>query len=226
MGCINVREGDATVSLIALDACGAPDPGLTGLLTLDTIGELTWEDNITDGDEVTERNLGGRKKYADVGCDELTSIGVSLISLGLNPALEVALLAATAKLDGSTVVGYGRNDLSCAQNVAVEVLMQLDTDACTEAGAAPIVGWLFPLVKNWRPNGGATLNGTDLLKPSYSGRGYKNQRIFDTVVEPLEKWQGIHVAGTEWFTVTLFDGAEITLPTVDCDPVELAEATS
>lgn len=230
MPCINVREGDGIVSVIALDDCGAPALGPNGLLCLSTISEITFEDQIEEGDEVTEKNFGGRKQYSDAGLDEITSISVGLTSLGIIPALDAALLNSTSKLDGAGKVGgFGRNDLSAGHNLAIEVLMKLDTDACSGSGQAPVAGWLFPLVKNWKPGGGTTLNGSDLVKPPYSGKGYQNPRIFGSggnAAGPLSKWKNVHVAGTEWYTFYLFDGASVTLPTASCDPVPLAVGAS
>jgi len=226
MPCINVREGDGVVSVISLDGCGAPSPGAAGLLAMDNISEVSFEDQVTEGDEVTERNFGGRKCYSDVGCDEISSITVGLTSCGINPALDATLIGSSSKVAQGAVRGYGRKDLSCNQNVAIEVLMRLDTDACEGSGEAPIAGWLFPLVKNWKPNQGTTLNGSDLVKPAYGGKGFKNASIFSTLVGPLAKWADILDASNEWYAFYIFDGAEVQLPTVSCDPLALTTATS
>lgn len=233
MPCINVREGDGIVSIIALDGCGAPAVGPSGLLQMSNISEFGFEDTVTEGDEVTERNFGGRKCYTDVGQDEISNIAVNMTSCGINPALDSALIGSAVKLAESVVKGFGRKDLAANQNVAIEVLMQLDTDACDGGGDAPVAGWLFPLVKNWRPAAATTLNGTDLVKPQYTARGYKNTNIFDTVVEPLAKWEDIYVPPTtststdgEWYAFYIFDAADAPLPDASCEPVALAAAAS
>jgi hypothetical protein len=225
VGCVNVRRGRGRTILYKLDGCGNVLEGATNKLVLDTVGEFTWEDTITDGDEVTERNFAGQKIYSDRGDDEITDIAVNLTHLGLNPSVEVFLTAATAKTDGGAIVGYGRNDLDAAAGVAVEVLVQLPADACAEgATAAPVAGWFFPLVRNWRTSGGNTFNGTDLLKPQFAGRGYKNENIFGGSVSDADfaKWSTIHVAGTEWYTGRVFDGETVTLPDASCEPVALS----
>lgn len=230
MPCIDIREFDGITSLIALDSCGYPSVGSSsGLLSLSRVAEMGWEEQIEDGDQVTEKNFGGRKYYSDAGCDELTHIGVNLTSGGLNPALDSALMGSALKLASSAIRGYGRRDLNCALNVAIEVLIQLDAAACDgDISAAPVVGFLFPLVKNWRPSGATTLNGTDLLKPGYSGKGYKNPGLMegpDGIPAQLTKWEGIF-APDEWYTNYMFDGAAVTLPTANCDPVPLLAAAS
>ena len=228
MGCINIREGDAVVSIIKLDSCGTQVIGAGGALVLNTISEFSYEEQIQEGDEVTEKNFGGRKIASDVGCDELTSIAVSLTALGLNPVMDSLLLGSTLKTVDTTVSGFGRKDLVCAQNVAIEVLMKLDTDACSGSGAAPVAGWLFPLVKNWKPTGGLTLNGNDFVKPPYAGKGFTNPLLFGTGGSPvsstaLEKWETV-ITDNEWFAFHVFDGATTTLPTASCDPVALVAA--
>ena len=177
MACINVREGEGVVIIYDLDECGAPDTGAGKKLILSTISEFGFEDQIEEGDEVTERNFAGRKCYTDTGQDEITRINVNLTSCGISPALDSFLMGSTLYTDSK---GYGRTDLSDGTtNVAVEVLIKLDASACDGGGGAPVAGWFFPLVKNWAPTGGATLNGSDLVKPQYAGKGFKNANIFD-----------------------------------------------
>lgn len=229
MPCIPVREGDGIVSVINLDGCGTPETGAAGLLQMENISEISFEDSVTEGDEVTERNFGGRKCYTDVGCDEISNIGLTVTSCGINPALDSALVGSTVKAAGGSVRGFGRTDLKCNQNIALEVLMQLDADACDNSGEAPVAGWIFPLGKNWRPAQATTLNGTDLVKPQFTGKGFKNTRIFggDTplVVAPLEKWEGI-LETDEWYSFYIHDGDDVELPDASCEPVALALAAS
>lgn len=224
MTCINVREGDARAIIYALDGCGNPVPGVSSKLIIDTVAEIGWEDSVTDGDSVTERNFGGQKKYSSVGADELDYIGVTLAALGIIPALDSLLMGSATKTRSTETVGFGRLDLSSATAVAVEVLLELDQDACAEgATAAPIAGWLFPFVKNWKPDGGSTLNGADLVKPPYAGKGYKNANIFTQTLTDVDlaKWETVHDDGNEWFTFYLFEGASYSLPDADCELVEL-----
>jgi hypothetical protein len=229
MACINVREGDGVVIIYDLDECGAPETGAGNKLVLSNISEFTFEEQINEGDEITERNFGGRKCYTDVGFDEIQSVNVSLTSCGINPALDQFLMGSTPYLDGSRVAGYGRKDLvSGSTNVAIEVLIKLDADACDGGGSAPVAGWFFPLVKNWKPTGGFTLNGTDLVKPAYSGKGSKNPSIFTDSPYDLDRWELILTEGTsttdtaaEWYGFYIFDDIT-TLPTADCDPVNFA----
>jgi hypothetical protein len=227
VGCINVREGEGRVIIYQLDGCGNPDEGAANKLVLETVSEFTWEDTIEDGDEVTERNFGGQKIYSDTGADEISNIAVSLTSAGINPSLDSLLMGAATKTDGGDVVGYGRLDLSSSTGVAVEILIELDADACAPgASAAPIAGWFFPLVKNWKPTGGGTLNGSDLVKPQYSGKAYKNANVFEGSPTDVDfsKWDTIHDPTTngqdgEWYTFYLFDGSTYSLPAADCEPV-------
>lgn len=229
MSCINVREGDGLVHIIRLDQCGAPDLGAGGLLRLTTISELGFEDTVEEGDTVTERNFGGRKCYTDVGQDELTSVAVNMTTCGINPAIDSLLTGSALYEDGGSATGYGRKDLAANTNVAVQVLMRLDTDACDGSGDAPIAAWLFPLVKNWRPAQATTLNGTDLVKPQYTGKGFKNANLFDTVVPELAHWETVLDESTTWYGFNLFDAADIgsimpsaeDLAALDCDPESL-----
>jgi hypothetical protein len=206
MPCLNVRQGDGLVSIIKLDECGAPDTGAGGLLRLTTISEFGFEDTVEEGDEVTERNFGGRKQYSDVGQDEITNIAVNMTSLGIIPTLDALLTGGTVYGSGS---GFGRTDLRANTNVAIQVLMRLDTDECDGGGAAPIAGWLFPLVKNWRPAAATTLNGADLVKPQYTGKGFKNSNIFDTVVTPLAHWEAVLDESTQWYGFNIFSAADV-----------------
>lgn len=229
MPCINVREGDGLVSIIKLDQCGTPVPGAGNLLRLTTISEFGFEDTVEEGDSVTERNFGGRKFYSDAGQDEISDIAVNLTTGGINPAIDTLLTGSTLKAESK---GFGRRDLAANVNVAIQVLMRLDTDACTTSGEAPIAGWLFPLVKNWRPAAATTLNGTDLVKPQYSGKGYKNANLFDTVVSPLTHWQNIIDEANEWYAFYIFDAEDVSMPTssqlnaLTCNPEALVAAGS
>lgn len=229
MPCINVREGDGLVSIIKLDQCGAPDLGAGNLLRMTTISEFGFEDTVEEGDTVTERNFGGRKCYTDVGQDEITNVAINMTLCGINPAIDALLTGATLYTDAGDATGYGRKDLAANTNVAVQVLMRLDTDSCDGSGDAPIAGWLFPLIKNWRPAAATTLNGTDLVKPQYTGKGFKNNNIFDTVVEELAHWETIFSEGDEWYGFNIFDAADIGsvlpdsagLAALDCEPESL-----
>jgi hypothetical protein len=229
MPCINVREGDGLVSIIKLDQCGAPDLGAGNLLRMTTISEFGFEDTVEEGDTVNERNFGGRKCYTDVGQDEITSIAVNMTTCGINPAID-ALLTGSTVYEGATVTGFGRKDLAANTNVAIQVLMRLDTDSCDGSGEAPIAGWLFPLIKNWRPAAATTLNGTDLVKPQYTGKGFKNSNIFDSSVPELAHWETLFTEADEWYGFNIFDAADIGailpdtagLAALDCEPVTLS----
>lgn len=211
---INVRQGDGLVSIIKLNECGDPALGAGGLLNLVSISEFGFEDTVEEGDEITERNFGGRKCYSDVGQDEITNIAINMTVCGVNVALDSFLTGSALK--GTS--GYGRRDLAANTNVAVQVLMRLDTDACDGSGEAPIAGWLFPLIKNWRPAAATTLNGSDLVKPQYTGRANKNPNIFDTVPEPLEHWETVLDEANEWYAFNLFDAADV--PFMPAGPID------
>ncbi|MFZ4431562.1 MAG: hypothetical protein ACOYOQ_00045 [Microthrixaceae bacterium] len=221
MACINVREGDGLVIIYDLDECGAPVTGANGKLVLSTISEITFEDQIDEGDQVTERNFAGKKVYSDSGQDEIQRVNVNLTSLGINPALDSFLMGSNLYTDSK---GYGRVDLADGStNVAVEVLIKLDASACDGGGAAPVAGWFFPLVKGWAPTGGATLNGTDLVKPQYAGKGYKNPNIFDGSPFDLTRWSTVFDADNEWYGFNLFDN--FSLPSANCDPTTFAASS-
>lgn len=232
MPCINVREGEGVVIVYDLDQCGAPDTGAGGKLVLSNISEVSWEDQIDDGDDVTERAFGGRKCYTDKGQPEISSVNLSLTSCGINPALDSFLMGSTLYTNAGDVVGFGRVDLSSTSNVAIEVLLKLDADACSGGGTAPVAGWFFPLVKNWKPDGGTTLNGSDLVKPKYTGGGYKNPNIFTGNPSDLSRWNAIFTEGTsattdraaQWYGFNIFYDIT-TLPTADCEPVNFAAAS-
>jgi hypothetical protein len=217
-----VREGDGVVIVYDLDECGAPETGAGNKLVLSNISEISWEEQIDEGDEVTERNFGGQKCYSDTGQDEITYVNVNVTSCGINPALDSFLMGSTLHTDGGDVVGYSRVDLAAGStNVAIEVLMKLDTDACTGGGTAPVAGWFFPLVKNWRPSGATTLNGSDLVKPQYAGKGYKNEQVFDGSPYDLDRWETIVTEADDWYAFYIFDDITV-LPTADCEPTTFA----
>lgn len=231
MPCINVREGDGVVIVYDLDDCGAPGVATGGKLVMSNVSEVTWEDQIDEGDQVTERNFGGRKCYTDVGADEISSVNLTITSCGINPALDSFLMGSTLKTRTSQVVGFGRTDLKSTANVAIEVLIKLDADACDGGGAAPVAGWFFPMVKNWKPNGGTTLNGSDLVKPQYQGKGFKNKNVFDGSPSDLSKWESVMVvddtdATNEWYSFYIFDGSTTTIPTASCEPTTFTGAGS
>lgn len=225
MACINVREGDGVVIIYDLDACGAPDTGVGNKLVLSNISTISFEESIDEGDEVTERNFAGRTCYTDSGQDEIQNVGFNLTSCGINPALDSFLMGSNLYMDSTRVAGYGRTDLSASTNVAVEVLMQLDSSACAGGGTAPVASWFFPLVKNWRPSGSTELDGETLVKPAYQGKGYKNSQVFTGSPYDLDRWEPIMNETTEWYGFYIFDDLE-TLPVANCDPVSFASAGS
>ena len=220
MTCIPVREGESRVIIYKLDGCGAPLEGAANKLVF-RAAEVGYEDAITDGDEVNETDFGGRSLYSAVGRDKINNIGVNVTLGSMVPSFDVFTMGAAEKTSGGEVLGYGRTDIESAAGVAVEFLIQIDADACTEgATASPIAGWFFPRVKNWKPNAGTTLNGTDLLKPAYTAKGFKNASIFDGSPTDTDfaKWASIHDAGDEWYTFYAFDGGSYTLPEPTCEP--------
>jgi len=222
MACINVREGEGVVIIYDLDQCGAPETGAGNKLVLSTISEFTYEDQINEGDDVNERNFAGQTCYTDTGQNEITSVDVSFTSCGINPALDSFLMGSTLYMDSARVAGYGRTDLtSGSTNVAIEVLMKLDASECDGAGDAPVAGWFFPLVQNWRPSGGTTLNGSDLVKPQYAGKGKKNPQVFTDSPYDLSRWETIVTESAEWYGFYIFDDIT-TLPTASCDPQAFA----
>lgn len=240
MGCIQVREGEGIVNFYDLDDCGRPNIADNAKLVLTTVSELTWEDSIDEGQQVKERNFAGKKCYTDAGCDELQWVQVGITTCGMIPALDNLLLASNPKTSGGNVVGFGRVDLDCQAAVALEVLIQLDAESCTatETVEPPVFGMLFPLVKGWRPSGGGSLNGQNLIKPQYSGKGYKNPLLAaggtsnNLLPSDLSHWQGVWNAA-EWYTVTLFDdgatigadGFDALLASADCEPQEFVGVT-
>lgn len=186
MACIQVREGQGLVIVYQLDECGAPETGAGNKLVLSNISELSYEEQIAEGDEVIERTFSGTKCYTDVGQDELQRVNVSVTSCGINTTLDTFLMGSTAL----STSGFGRVDLTDGNsNVAIEVLLKLDAAACGGSGTSPVAGWFFPLVKNWSPSGGTTLNGTDLVKPAYSGKGFKNPNVFNGTPFDLRRWR-------------------------------------
>ena len=238
MPCLNVREGDGLVSIIQLDECGAPAlSASTGLLRLTTISEFGFEDTVEEGDSINERNFGGRKCYTDVGQDEITSVAINMTVCGINPALDSLLTGSQLYTAGN---GFGRKDLAANTNVAIQVLMRLDTDSCDGGGDAKIAGWLFPLIKNWRPAAATTLNGTDLVKPQYTGKGFKNRNLFDTIPNEIAHWEEIFDEGTsvatgEWYGFYIFEAGDLDaeilpdsdgLALLDCEVEALTSSTS
>ena len=234
MGCINVREGRAIVSIFELNDCGVPLAGSgvgdTSRLTTTNIAEIGWEDQIDEGDQVTERNFGGKKYYSDSGADELEYIQVSLTSGGMIPALDSLLMASDLQVDGSSnAIGFGRTDLDSANAVAIEILIEVDAgDNCTGSDL-PVFGILFPKITNWRPSGGATLDGSNLAKPQYQGKCYKsttlqtNDDVDDSDVNNLMPNELVHWEDiwdpTHWYTTYLFPSS--SLPATDLVQADL-----
>lgn len=215
MSSIKVRQGEGLVVVYSLDDCGRADLGATKRLILNEISEVTWEDSIDEGDQVTERNFVGKKFYASSGCDELQWAQIGITTGGMIPALETLLLAANAKMSGGAQVGFGRVDTDCKAAVAIEVLVQLDADTCGLGSVEPpTFAILFPLVKQWRPSGGGSLNGSNLIKPQYSGRGYKNALLAsegasdNELPNDLSHWDNVWEP-EEWYTVTLFESSDL-----------------
>lgn len=224
MGCINVREGDGVVNIFKVTGCGAPAGATANRLTLTQISEITWEDTIDEGDQVTERNFGGRKCYSAAGADEITHVALSITTCGVITALDNFLMNSEAFVDGEETTGFGRRDLSSAAAVAVEVLIPLDQTACSGTGGERIFSILFPFAKNWRPNGGSTLNGEQLLKPQYSGKAYKNEQLAALGALPaeLDHWEGLWDT-THWYSVNVFDKEDVAsypedLTALTCEP--------
>jgi hypothetical protein len=180
---------------------------------------------IDEGDQVTERNFGGRKCYSDAGSDEIQNVRVDLTMCGMIPALDTMLMASRAITDAGTISGYGRRDLDSTSAVLIEVLIELDAADCSGGGDIPVFGVLFPLVKNWKPAGGSTLNGSNLMKPQYQGKGYQNANLAGNLPAGsggnpgLMHWQGIWNTA-DWYTVNVFSDGEVVIDdiTTSCDP--------
>ena len=224
MGCINVREGLAMVSFFQLDNCGKPL--LTdALLRTNLVAEVGWEDQIDEGDQITERNFGGKKYYSDSGADELEYISVNLTLGGMIPALDTMLMNSSPIVgDPGDVIGFGRRDLSATNAVAMEVLIEIDAgDDCS--GDLPVFGLLFPKITNWRPAGGSTLDGSNLVKPGYQGKCYKSTTLQtlnttapstdDHMPEELIHWEDVYDPN-DWYTATVFS----TNPATSLDPTD------
>lgn len=240
MHCIQVRQGDGVISVFELDGCGRPELGPTNKLVLDQISDITWTDTVDAGDQVRERNFAGRRAYTSSGLDIMSWIQVAMTACGIIPALDVLLLGSAAKVNGdSDVVGYGRKDI-VSKNVAIELLMQLDAESCSAGGTAPpVFGMLFGLVNKWSPSNGGNLNGTNLVKPQYTGKGFKNPYLASEGASNNEfpadllHWTDIYAAD-EWYTTYLFDAADVRtdlnvlggfqelLDSVTCDLQEFA----
>lgn len=218
MGCIRVREGDGIVSIYDLDNCGVPLTGSGKRLALDAVSEIGWEDVIDEGDQVTERNFGGRKCYTDSGADEMQHVRVDLTTCGMIPALDSLLMASNAITDSGDVVGFGRRDLDSSSAVLVEVLIELDASDCSGGGDIPVFGVLFPLVKNWKPSGASTLNGSNLLRPQFQGKGFKNSQLVSNLPAELAHWSPVWSVD-DWYTAVVFSGGEVVLDdiTASCE---------
>lgn len=237
MPCIQVRQGDGVVSFFDLDGCGRPEVGADHKIVTDKVSDLSWTDTVDAGDQVRERNFAGRRAYTSSGLDIMSWIQLQVTTCGIIPAVEVHLLGASAKVDGDmNVTGFGRRDI-VSKNVAVEMLMQLDAESCTADGATepPVFGMLWPLVNHWSPSNGGQLNGTNLVKPQYTGKGYKNPLLAslgasdNELPGDLDHWTD-HFDADEWYMVNLFDAADVRtdlnaeggfaelLASVSCDP--------
>jgi hypothetical protein len=233
MPCIQVRQGDGVISIFEMDGCGRPLVGAAHKLVLTQISEITWTDTVDAGDQVRERNFAGRRAYTNSGLDIMSWIQVALTSTGIIPALDSLLLGSATKVNGSDVVGYGRLDIT-NNNVAIEVLIQLDAESCTATSSTepPVFGMLFGNVNHWAPSNGGNFNGTNLIKPQYTGKGYKNPLLAslgtgnDALPTELDHWTGIWDPA-EWYTTYLFDADDVRtdltngfadlLAAADCD---------
>lgn len=242
MPCIQVRQGDGVVTVFELDGCGRPEIGADHKLVLDKISDISWTDTVDAGDQVRERNFAGRRAYTSSGLDIMSWIQVQVTSCGIIPSLDVLLLGSAAKVNGDMdVVGFGRKDIT-NNNVAIELLMQLDAESCdinNPTGEPPVFGMLFGMVNHWSPSNGGQLNGTNLVKPQYTGKGYKNPFLStagasdNELPGDLDHWSGIY-EDDEWYTVYLFDAADVRtdlnpaggfaelLASVSCDLQEVA----
>lgn len=216
MPCIEVRQGDGVISVFALDGCGRPLIGEDKKLVMKQISEITWTDSVDAGDQVRERNFAGRRAYTNSGLDIMSWIQVAITTVGIVPAFDVLVLGSDAKVNGDLeVVGYGRRDI-VSKNVAIEVLIQLDAESCTANGSTepPVFGMLFGLVNKWSPSNGGNLNGTALIKPQYTGKGYQNALLASTGASnnelpgDLDHWTGIFEP-LDWYAVYLFDAADV-----------------
>lgn len=210
MGVIRVREGDGIVSIYDLDNCGVPLVGSSRRLSITEVSEVGWEDVIDEGDQVVERNFGGRKCYTDSGADELQHVRVDLTTCGVIPALDTLLMASNPITDSGAIVGYGRRDLDSTSAVLVEVLIELDASDCTGGGDIPVFGILFPLVKNWKPSGGSTLNGSNLLRPQFQGKCFQNANLAGDLPAELGHWSPVWSVD-DWYTVATFSNGEVVL---------------
>lgn len=216
MPCIQVRQGDGVISVFELDGCGRPLSGEGHKLVLTAISDITWTDTVDAGDQVRERNFAGRRAYTNSGLDIMSWIQVAMTSTGMIPALDSLLLGSNKKVNGDgDVVGIGRLDIT-NNNVAIEVLIQLDAESCTATSSTepPIFGLLFGNVNHWSPSNGGNFNGTNLLKPQYTGKGYKNPLLASlgssntSLPVELDHWTGIWDPD-EWYTQYLFDADEV-----------------
>lgn len=226
MASIKIRQGEGMVSVFDADGCGAPDEGATGRLSTNEVSEVSYEEQIDEGDTNVERNFTGRKCHTDVGSDELQNTQITLTTCGIIPALDNFLMGSNAKVRGGSTVGYGRLDLDPNAVTIVEVLVQLDANACdVGGGAAPVFGVLFPLTKNWKPNGATTINGTDLVKPGFQGKGFQNNSLDpEALPSDLAHWADVYDPD-EWYTAYLFDGDDVTLPTSSSDPASFGSGS-
>lgn len=216
MTCIQVRQGNGIISFFELDGCGRPIVGADHKLVLSQISDITWTDTVDAGDQVRERNFAGQRAYSSSGLDIMSWIQVAITACGIIPALDVMLLGSAAKTNtDNEIVGYGRKDIA-SKNVAIELLMQLDAESCTATGSTepPIFGMLFGLVNHWSPSNGGNLNGTNLVKPQYTGKGYKNPLLAtegasnNELPQDLDHWSDVYAAD-EWYTQYLFDPADV-----------------
>lgn len=233
MPCIEVRQGDGVISVFELDGCGRPLTGADHKLVLKAISDITWTDTVDAGDQVRERNFAGQRAYSSSGLDIMSWIQVALTTVGMIPALDVLLLGSEANVSGGQVVGYNRLDIT-NNNVAIELLIQLDAESCTATttGEPPVFGMLFGKVNHWSPSNGGNFNGTNLIKPQYTGKGYKAPLLGSLGASntdlpgDLDHWTGIYNP-VAWYHTFLFDAADVRtdlaggfadlLESADCD---------
>jgi hypothetical protein len=171
----------------ALDAGGAPDPGLTNLVVTDALIQVQSSYNIETGQEFTQKNGCGEICQTFKEADKIKSVGLELQLCQLDYELIALMLdantiSATGLLSaGSDVIGYDLPPSTAGNSNGVSV------EAWTKAwdgGSQPVSfggdplwhHFVWPKV-TWVP-GQRTLQSGILVIP-LTGTGTENPQIGD-----------------------------------------------
>lgn len=199
-----------------LASTGAPDPGAENLYVTDTMMSLEVDPEVSDGEDIEEKNGCGKIIVDYRSPDAYRRLNVSLVLAVPNPEL-VALLTGHGQLltkDGSTV-GFDYPALFDAfpeDGVSIEGWSKAIVDGVL-AGTNPYWRWVLPKVKNFRLGTRTLEDGSS--QTTLEGHGYGNAQWGDG---PVNDWDSI---ADEDIAGPLAFARDATIPEASCEYQEL-----